>query len=155
MGDADLPSPFGQLRVDLTDSEVRETAYEILVAACRSTGAKPLAYVAHSERPLSLLLTSTAASTMKKALGFRPLSSKKNKKKSGAGKEGTSSKHAKKPATVEELMRVQMRVSEQADSRIRKGLTLIAASQVRATLQIRGSLFALFCVLVRRFYQRW
>ncbi|THU51068.1 hypothetical protein C4D60_Mb06t27130 [Musa balbisiana] len=132
---ADLPSPFGQLGVALSDPELRETAYEIFVAACRTTGAKSLAYVPQAERSPSLSpssasslqrsLTSAAASKMKKTLGIRPSS-----KKGSPGKEGSPSKSAKKPATVGELMRVQMRVSEQTDSRIRKGLVRIAAGQL-------------------------
>ncbi|KAG0495052.1 hypothetical protein HPP92_006046 [Vanilla planifolia] len=68
-------------------------------------------------------LTSTAASKMKKALGLK--SSKKS-----LGKESSPSKSAKRPMTVGELMRVQMKVSEQTDARIRRGLLRIAASQL-------------------------
>ncbi|CAL9186990.1 unnamed protein product [Musa hybrid cultivar] len=126
---ADLPSPFGQLGVALSDRELRETAYEIFVAACRTTGARSLAYAPQAERSPSLSpssasslqrsLTSAAASKMTKTLGIRPSS-----------KKGSPSKSAKKPPTVGELMRVQMRVSEQTDSRIRKGLVRIAAGQL-------------------------
>ncbi|CAL9122000.1 unnamed protein product [Musa textilis] len=132
---ADLPSPFGQLGVALSDRELRETAYEIFVASCRTIGAKPLAYAPQAERspslspssasPLQRSLTSADASKMKKTLGIRPSS-----KKGSPGKEGSPSNSAKKPATVGELMRVQMRVSEQTDSRIRKGLVRIAAGQL-------------------------
>ncbi|PWA81969.1 hypothetical protein CTI12_AA176710 [Artemisia annua] len=39
--------PFGQL--DLTDTEVRETAYEIFIGACLSTGGtRPLTYVSQT-----------------------------------------------------------------------------------------------------------
>ncbi|XP_042511298.1 protein unc-13 homolog isoform X1 [Macadamia integrifolia] len=141
----DLPSPFGEFRGNLSDSELRETAYEIFVGACRSSGGKPLTYIPQSERSerssspsllsyassasssstslsLQRSVTSTAASKVKKALGLR--SSKKS-----PGKESSSSK-SKKPVTVGELMRVQMRVSEQNDSRIRRGLLRIAAGQL-------------------------
>ncbi|KAK6151835.1 hypothetical protein DH2020_014470 [Rehmannia glutinosa] len=41
--------PFGKLRVDLSPSDLRETAYEILIGACRSSGsAKRLTYVSNS-----------------------------------------------------------------------------------------------------------
>ncbi|WOL11100.1 hypothetical protein Cni_G19861 [Canna indica] len=146
---ADLPSPFGHLGVSLSDADLRETAYEIFVAASRTTGAKPLTYIPQSERtptsadrsssssssslsfspsPSSLQrsLTSTAASKMKKALGLKSSSSKKG----SPGKDSTPSKPPKKPATVGELVRLQMGVSEQADSRIRKGLLRIAAGQL-------------------------
>lgn len=142
---SDLPSPFGPLGVTLSDADLRETAYEIFVAACRTTGSKPLTYIPQSERtpPSSTLsssssssattpsslqrsLTSTAASKMKKALGLKSSSGKK----ASPGKESTPSKPARKPATVAELMRLQMGVSEQTDSRIRKGFLRIAAGQV-------------------------
>ncbi|KAG1346611.1 protein unc-13 [Cocos nucifera] len=139
---ADLPSPYGKLGCALLDPELRETAYEIFVAACRSTGGKPLTYIPQSERTpssadrslsspasssssssLQRSLTSTAASKMKKALGIK--SSKKS-----PGKESSPSKGSKRPATVGELMRVQMGISEQADTRIRRGLLRAAASQL-------------------------
>ncbi|XP_074563155.1 protein unc-13 homolog [Curcuma longa] len=142
---SDLPSPFGPLGVTLSDADLRETAYEIFVAACRTTGSKPLTYIPQSERtpPSSTLsssssssattpsslqrsLTSTAASKMKKALGLKSSSGKK----ASPGKESTPSKPARKPATVAELMRLQMGVSEQTDSRIRKGFLRIAAGQL-------------------------
>lgn len=72
-------------------------------------------------------LTSTAASKMKKALGLRSSSSKRSE----AGSPTTSSGgKGKRPITVGELMRVQMRVSETVDSRIRRALLRIAAGQV-------------------------
>nr|XP_019706239.1 protein unc-13 homolog [Elaeis guineensis] len=139
---ADLPSPYGKLGCALLDPELRETAYEIFVAACRSTGGKPLTFISQSERTppsadrslsspasssssssLQRSLTSTAASKMKKALGIK--SSKKS-----PGKESSPSKGSKRPATVGELMRVQMGISEQADTRIRRGLLRAAASQL-------------------------
>ncbi|KAF8388929.1 hypothetical protein HHK36_025611 [Tetracentron sinense] len=140
----DLPSPFGELGCDFSDSELRETAYEIFVGACRTTGGKPLTYIPQSEKierspssisnspsssssSLQRSLTSTAASKVKKALGMR--SSKKS-----PGKESSPSK-SKKPVTVGELMRVQMRVSEQTDSRVRRGLLRIAAGQLGRRLE--------------------
>ncbi|XAR53371.1 hypothetical protein NMG60_11021907 [Bertholletia excelsa] len=127
----ELTDPFGKLRVDISDSELRETAYEILVGACRSTGGKPLTYVRQSQRTaagerspsfssapsLQRSLTSAAASKVKKALGLK--SSKKR-----------DSEKTKTPVTVGELIRVQMRVSEQTDSRIRRGLLRISAGQL-------------------------
>ncbi|KAK8970397.1 hypothetical protein KSP40_PGU008808 [Platanthera guangdongensis] len=141
-----LPSPFGELGCNLSDLELRETAYEIFLAACRSTAGKQLTYISSSDRAavatpssaersmspassqspspsLQRSLTSTAASKMKKALGM------KSSKKSPA-KESSPLKTVKKPVTVGELMRVQMRVSDQTDSRIRRGLLRISASQV-------------------------
>ncbi|KAA8534909.1 hypothetical protein F0562_029875 [Nyssa sinensis] len=61
-----------------------------------------------------------AASKVKKALGLK---SSKSSKSVGSGK-------AKRPISIGELMRVQMRVSEQTDSRIRRALLRIAAGQL-------------------------
>lgn len=133
----EFPNPFGEVGNSLSDSDIRETAYVIFVGAGRSSGGKPLTYISQSEKaerspsfsgaPLSLQrsLTSTAASKVKKALGLNSSS------KRGAAKEGSAAQaKSKKPVTVGELMRVQMRVSEQTDSRIRRGLLRIAAGQV-------------------------
>lgn len=119
----DLSLPFGDPGPNLPESELRETAYEILVAACRSSGPKPLTFISQSERggrdraPASSLhrsMTSAAASKVKKALGLKTASSRS--KRAGT--------------TTGELVRVQMRISEQSDSRIRRALLRIAASQV-------------------------
>lgn len=58
---------------------------------------------------------------MKKALGL------KSSKKSPGSKETTPTK---RPVTVGDLVRIQLRVSEQAESRIRRGLLRIAAAQL-------------------------
>ncbi|XP_010548694.1 PREDICTED: uncharacterized protein LOC104820044 [Tarenaya hassleriana] len=138
-----LPSPFGDPAPNLSDSELRETAYEILVAACRSTGSRPLTYISQSEKSsylgsaaaatlspspsLHRSLTSTAASKVKKALGMKSRKSGGGGESSGqAGQTG----RVKKAVTVGELVRVQMQVSEQTDSRIRRALLRIAAGQL-------------------------
>lgn len=137
----DLPSPFGDVGTNISDSELRETAYEILVAACRSTGTRPLTYIPQSEKAdrgptmapsasLQRSLTSSAASRVKKALGLKTSSSSASKRRGGGG-ESMSQGRVKKAVTVGELMRVQMRVSEQTDSRIRRALLRVAAGQVR------------------------
>jgi hypothetical protein len=36
--------------LSLMDSELRDTAYEILVSACPSTGTRPLTYILQSEK---------------------------------------------------------------------------------------------------------
>jgi hypothetical protein len=136
-----LPSPFPDLAVQLSAADLREAAYEVLVAASRTTGGKPLTYIpqassaapassasSSSSASLQRSLTSAAASKMKKTLGLRSSASSK-----GVGSPGSGGKAAvppRRPATVGELMRVQMRVSEPADARIRRGLLRIAASQV-------------------------
>lgn len=119
----DIPSSFGDLPPNLSLPELRETAYEILLAACRSSGPKPLTFISQSERgardrtPTASLhrsRTSTAASNVKKALGLKT----------------SSSSRSKRAVTTGELMRVQMRISEQSDNRIRRALLRIAAAQV-------------------------
>ncbi|KAF3341937.1 hypothetical protein FCM35_KLT00575 [Carex littledalei] len=140
-----LPSPFGTLALPLSDPDLRDTAYEIFVSACRtSAGSRPLTYTPQSERStsgspspssassaspspsssspfLQRSLTSAAASKMKKALGL----------KSKSGKGGDPNKTpTKKAGTIGELMRIQMRIPEQADARIRRGLLRIAAGQL-------------------------
>ncbi|KAG5087475.1 Protein unc-13 [Glycine soja] len=122
----DLPgAPFGDAGSSFSESELRETAYEILVGACRSSGPKPLTFISQSERgdrdraapapSLHRSLTSTAASKVKRALGLKTSSSR-----------GSS----KRAATTGELVRVQMRISEQSDTRIRRALLRIAAGQL-------------------------
>ena len=137
-----LPSPFGA--PNLSDSELRETAYEILVGACRSSGTRPLTYIPQSEKPeraltvtpsasLQRSLTSSAASRVKKALGLKTTSSFSSKRRVaavGGGDEGQGQGRVKKAVTTGELIRVQMRVSEQTDSRIRRALLRVAAGQV-------------------------
>ncbi|XP_057806702.1 protein unc-13 homolog [Salvia miltiorrhiza] len=118
--------PFGELGVDLSSSELRETAYEILVGACRSSGSgRRLTYVSSSnlkERSQQQSQThKSAASKVKKALGLKP---KKKKKSSGEEEDEPDRK------SLGELMRVQMRVPEQTDSRIRRGFLRVAAGQL-------------------------
>lgn len=124
----DLPNPFGDLSSYLSDSDLRETVYEILVGACRSSGPKPLTYTPQSEKTdrniqssLSSLQRSLTSSA-KKAVGL---------------KQTTSSRRlgsTKRSGSIWELMRVQMRVSEQIDTRIRRALLRVAAGQVSSDL---------------------
>jgi hypothetical protein len=118
----DIPSPFGDPPSNLPTSDLRETAYEILLAACRSSGPKPLTFISQSERgirdpaPAASLhrsRTSMAASKVKKALGLK-----------------TTSLKSKRAVTTGELVRVHMKISEQSESRIRRALLRIAAAQV-------------------------
>lgn len=133
-------NPFGQLGLPLSDFDLRETAYDILVAVCRSSGAsRPLTYVSSSngrntERSLSNSpsMASSAASKVKRALGL-----KSKKKISGSDPvEGQTRSSAgqghqrKRSLGVGELMRIQMRVSEQSDSRVRRALLRVAAGQL-------------------------
>ncbi|CAK9188459.1 unnamed protein product [Ilex paraguariensis] len=140
-----LPSPFGDLTPTLTTTDLRDTAYEIFVAVCRTSTGKPLTYIPNSSNSdrspspspsslssspsMSKSLSSTAASKMKKALGLRSSSNSGLVLKKSENSPGSGGK-AKKPVTVGELMRVQMRVSETVDSRVRRALLRITAGQV-------------------------
>lgn len=142
-----LPCPFAVPNSTLSDSELRETAYEIFVGACRTAGTRPLTYIPQSEKierapspsffsgPPSLQrsLSAAAASRVKRALGLKPsISSKRGNSVSPTRdrSEVNSAPRTKKVVTVGELMRVQMKVSEQTDSRIRRALLRIAAGQL-------------------------
>ncbi|XP_062099234.1 protein unc-13 homolog isoform X2 [Humulus lupulus] len=148
---ADLPSPLGDLSdsAQLTDSDLRLTAYEIFVAACRTSSGKPLTFVPssslnhsnsdspsqHSNSPnspaLQRSLTSAAASKVKKAFGLKSPGSGSKKSPGGSGSSpGSGQGKSKKALTVGELMRIQMKVSEAMDSRVRRALLRIAAGQV-------------------------
>ncbi|KAH1251701.1 Protein unc-13 [Glycine max] len=121
----DLPFPFAP---NLSESEIRETAYEMLVGACRSSGPKPLTFFSHSEQSnrggqripspsLYRSLTVTASSKVKKKLGLRLRTT-------------SSSSGNRRAATTGELMRVQMKVSELTDTRVRRALLRVAAGQL-------------------------
>ncbi|KAM1201616.1 hypothetical protein ACFX2J_017689 [Malus domestica] len=130
-----LPNPFGELGPTLSDSELRETVYQILVGACRSSGPKPLTYVPQSEKsdrsaltslPSSLQRsTSSAASRFKKALGMKSASGRRL-----GGGDSVSQGKSKWTGTVWELVRVQMKISEQTDTRVRRALLRVAAGQL-------------------------
>ncbi|KAL3498496.1 hypothetical protein ACH5RR_041228 [Cinchona calisaya] len=145
-----LPSPLGDLTSTLSSTDLRETAYEIFVAACRTSTGKPLTYIpsSHTSPTAASItngngitnhsnslpsfqrsLTSTAASKMKKALGLRSSSTSGLKKGEGSPGSGSGGK-GKKPVTIGELMRDQMRVSDSVDTRTRRALLRVAAGQV-------------------------
>lgn len=131
--------PFGELCVDLSPSELRETAYEILVGACRSSGSgRRLTFVSSSnsrERSQQQSLTQkSAASKIKNGLGLKPKKMNVVGVCGAGGEEDESGDPYRKRGggfTLGELMRVQMRISEQTDSRVRRGYLRVAAGQVR------------------------
>ncbi|KAF5726012.1 hypothetical protein HS088_TW23G00749 [Tripterygium wilfordii] len=137
-----LPSPFADPAPNLSDSELRETAYEILIGSCRTSGSRPLTYISQSERAenaaaavpvggtsLQRSLSSATASKVKKALGMKSASTKKRSGGESVS-QGQDQGGARKMGTVGELVRVQMRVSEQMDSRIRRAFLRIASAQL-------------------------
>ncbi|BAT72857.1 hypothetical protein VIGAN_01029900 [Vigna angularis var. angularis] len=118
------PSAFSDAAPNLSEPELRETAYEILVGACRSSGPKPLTFASHSDSnrgdkrnpspSLYRSLTLKASSEVKKKLGLKTTTSWRNRR----------------AATTGELMRVQMRVTEVTDTRVRRALLRVAAGQL-------------------------
>ncbi|KAL9226835.1 hypothetical protein vseg_002602 [Gypsophila vaccaria] len=143
-----LPSPFSaDLTPALSPADLRATAYDLLVAASRTSSGKPLsssssspsaaaaAAIHRSSSSSSPTLTAaSAASRMKKALGLRSSSSASSsvlrKSVGGGGGGGDNGGSKVVVMTVGELMRVQMRVSENVDSRVRRAFLRIAASQL-------------------------
>ncbi|CAO2188026.1 unnamed protein product [Urochloa humidicola] len=102
-----LPSPLPELGLALSAADLGATAYELLVAASRATGAKPLTYIPQSA-----------------AAGGKP---------KGAFGLGSSASSNGGMAAVLELLRVRMGVTAEADARIRRVLLRVAAGQVRIT----------------------
>ncbi|KAJ1268127.1 hypothetical protein BS78_07G113100 [Paspalum vaginatum] len=109
-----LPSPLPDLGVPLSAAELRDTAYELLVAASRAVGAKPLTYIPQSA---SIATTPSSSSFLERrvkgALGIEALASSKGGR-----------------TVALELVRVRMGVTDQADARIRRGLLRVAAGQL-------------------------
>ncbi|XP_024983508.1 protein unc-13 homolog [Cynara cardunculus var. scolymus] len=146
-----LPSPFGDLTPTLSSTDLRETAYEIFVAVCRTSTGKALSYTSSnasaytpdrssqspslSGSPSQRSITSAAASKMKKALGLRSSSSAGSPGSAGSGT-GSGGKGKKTVMTIGELMRIQMKISEAADSRIRRALLRISAGQVGRRVEL-------------------
>ncbi|CAI9293279.1 unnamed protein product [Lactuca saligna] len=129
-------NPFGHLDLDLSDSEVRETAYEIFVGACGSPGGgRLLSYVSHSGRLFDWMprgpsfqrsLTFSSGSKVKRSLG---LNSPKKKKGSGSAPVSPVNKTNLHP-TIGEMMRIQMKISDEIDCRVRPALLKIASELV-------------------------
>ncbi|XVF89173.1 hypothetical protein PTKIN_Ptkin19aG0108700 [Pterospermum kingtungense] len=146
---AGLQSPLGQLASQLSDSDLRLTAYDVFLAVCRTSSSKPLSTSAsfnsdspnqnspsqnHNHSPnspaLQRSLTSTAASKMKKALGLNSPGSSSGSKKSPGSGPGSGQSKSKRPTTVGELMRIQMRIPETVDSRVKRALLRIGGGLV-------------------------
>lgn len=142
----DFDSPFGHFNSELSDSDLRLSAYEILIGACRTSGTRPLTYIPQSDKTISQYkvstadapspppslhrsLTSSAASKVKRSLGMR---SGSTKRRLGGGESAGN----KGTATVGELVRVQLRVTEQTDSRIRRAMLRIAAGQLGRRVEL-------------------
>ena len=134
-----LPSPFADVAPNLSESELRETAYEILVGACRSAGPKPLTFISQSNRGDGNAVQSTSSGSLQRSLTWRAV----NKVKKAVGLKTTSS-GSRQAGTRGELMRVQMRVSELTDTRIRRALLRLAAGQVSLSHRLYNIIIMIF-----------
>ncbi|KAE9607569.1 hypothetical protein Lalb_Chr09g0331441 [Lupinus albus] len=121
-----LPTLFSNPVPVLSEPEFRETAYEILVAACRSSELKPLTFKSSNSKgngrmsrnpSFHRLVSYVEESKVKKELGLRRLKSEEGKK-------------SRRTMTMGELMRVQMKVSEMNDTRIRRALLRVSKAKV-------------------------
>ncbi|XP_015697020.2 protein unc-13 homolog [Oryza brachyantha] len=148
---ADLGCPFG--RVDaLGPVELRETAYEIFFMSCRSSsggsgsgsgGARGGAAEGEVSSPVAAARAGAAAaaaasmggSRVKKALGLRarrlsssaqPMMVRTLSQTSGPASPG----RGRRAMTSAEIMRQQMRVTEQSDARLRRTLMRAVVGQV-------------------------
>jgi hypothetical protein len=110
------------------EDEWRETAYEILMACCGLA-----AMSARSSTPklqTQKSLTSAAASHMKKALGLQGTTAATTTRE--LSQRALSFKSNKKtPSTVTEIMKVQLRISDQSEVRTLRALSRAAAGQVK------------------------
>ncbi|XP_022685428.1 uncharacterized protein LOC101776195 [Setaria italica] len=140
---ADLDCPFGSVDA-LGPVELRETAYEIFFMSCRSSGAAPSSRGGGAaEGEVSSPMAGGGArgggagggSRVKKALGLRPrrlspgaqpMMARTLSQTSGPGSPG----RARRPMTSAEIMRQQMRVTEQSDARLRRTLMRTVVGQV-------------------------
>ncbi|KAK7380541.1 hypothetical protein VNO78_33054 [Psophocarpus tetragonolobus] len=136
---SELRWPFGKL-AGLDHDEIRETAYEIFFTACRSSpgfgGRSPITFYSkhdgsdggRSPAPVS------QTSRVKRALGLRMLRSSLSQRimvSSLATEQSPRSRAMPRRAmTMAEVMRVQMGVSEQSDSRLRKTLVRTLVGQL-------------------------
>ncbi|KAJ9551119.1 hypothetical protein OSB04_015164 [Centaurea solstitialis] len=133
--------PFSNLGlVDLSESEIRETAYEIFIAAFKThSGAgsgKALSYVSRTPRAAAAVpavapslqrsMTFTAVSKVKRSLGIMSPTTRKNKGSGGSAPTSPSEKEDR-TAAIGETVRVQMKISEQTDARVKVAFMKIAA----------------------------
>ena len=123
-----LPPPLPDLGVALSAADLRATAYELLVAASRASGARPLTYIPQP---------ATAAGKLKGTFGPESLPPSK----------------VGRPAVLQ-LVRVRMGVTEQADARIRRVLLRVAARQVRNPSFLKGTIQLNFFIRDDLFFKK-
>ncbi|KAL2631700.1 hypothetical protein R1flu_016386 [Riccia fluitans] len=151
LSDAPVDSPFPELEIDLSEDDLRETAYEILVAACghgalsARTQTKPKTGL-HS-------VTSLTHRGLRKAA--HALGSMRDKPVHPA------SKDKKRPPTTAEIVQYQMRIDEESETRIRRALLRAFSHHVGKPVEsMLVPLELLQCIGPRDFtnpahYQRW
>ncbi|CAM6104251.1 unnamed protein product [Calypogeia fissa] len=117
LSDVRVESPFPELDVELSGVSLRETAYEILVAASGITA------LSARKKPVKTKTSITStASRLKKAI---------IRSKTDRGKDHANRVHR----TLGETVRYQMEISEQSDDRIRRALIKAAAQQVNKPVE--------------------
>ncbi|RZS25090.1 hypothetical protein BHM03_00058242 [Ensete ventricosum] len=148
---AELDCPFGRLDI-LGRSDLRETAYELFFMSCRSSpgfgggSRSPLNYLPSSSSPWAAAAfdgvsgcggegspkwgpgMSVPNSRIKKALGLKARRS--SPMRTGMTRGLNSPGKLKRPMTSAEIMRLQMRVTEHSDHRLRKTLMRTLVGQV-------------------------
>ncbi|MED6187179.1 hypothetical protein PIB30_074021 [Stylosanthes scabra] len=144
-----LASPFIKLE-DLSQDDIRESAYEIFFTACRSSpgfGGRHIlsiyANLQENEAKASHVVM-TPTSKVKRALGLKTIKRSPSRRMVSGGmgtpsspKNGCNSPmlhhhmlRPRRPMTSAEIMRQQMRVTEHNDYRLRKALTRTIAGQM-------------------------
>ena len=150
--ESDLAWPFEELQ-DLDHDDIRETAYEVFFTACRSSpgfgGRSNLTFYSKHENngdngggdgghvPVS------QTSTVKRALGLKMLRSSLSQRimvvsstpsspvaGGGCSPRSRNAARPRRQMNMADVMRVQMQVSEQSDSRLRKTLMRTLVGQV-------------------------
>ena len=155
--DNDLAWPFGNVE-GLDESDIRETAYEIFFTSCRSSpgfgGRNALTFYSNHENgesgSKSNQLGTTPSSRVKRALGLKMIKRTTGRRLVSVGSTvgmlatpsspvggGSSNQFSftlpprmRRPMSSAELMRQQMKVSEQSDNRLRKTLMRTLVGQV-------------------------
>ncbi|KAI4377088.1 hypothetical protein MLD38_014774 [Melastoma candidum] len=127
------PFSFPDPTPTLTDDELRDTAYEIFAFSCRASSSRPLTFISSSSGSGSSAATpslqrSTTTEVVRKALGLKVKVKGRESMKGGSGNEAGQRKRG--GVGVGEVLRFQMRVSDQTDSRVRRALLRIAAGQL-------------------------
>ncbi|KAF0894054.1 hypothetical protein E2562_033933 [Oryza meyeriana var. granulata] len=145
---ADIDCPFGRVEA-LGPVELRETAYEIFFMSCRSSssggnnagGARGGAMEGEVSSPVAGArggggaTAAVGGSRVKKALGLKarrssssaqPMMARTLSQTSGPASPG----RGRRPMTSAEIMRQQMRVTEQSDARLRRTLMRAVVGQV-------------------------